>query len=111
MDGGSTEQLLAQLVDATMGKGIKNATGLDMFAIETGAKDETEEEASDRIEVTVGKALSKRLMTKYSIESEKGELTQKAIIEYKLLENILLQTFNDDKGNYGGELQLRWEFR
>lgn len=112
MEGGSTEQLLAQLVDATMGKGIKKATGLDVFAIETGSEDETEEEEeSDRIEVTVGKALSKRLMTKYSIESEKGELTQKAIIEYKLLENILLQTFNDDKGNYGGELQLRWEFR
>lgn len=112
MEGGSTEQLLAQLIDATMGKGIKDAAGLDVFAIETGSEDVAEEEEeSDRIEVTVGKALSKRLMTKYSVESEKGELTQKAIIEYKLLENILLQTFNDDKGNYGGELQLRWEFR
>ena len=112
MEGGSTEQLLAQLIDATMGKGIKDAAGLDVFAIETGSEEETEsEEESDRIEVTVGKAFTKRLMTKYSVESEKGELTQKAIIEYKLLENILLQTFNDDKGNYGGELQLRWEFR
>ena len=111
IEGGSTEQLLAQLVDATMGKGIKNVTGLDVFAIATGAEDITEEEQSDRIEVTVGKALTKRLMTKYSVESENGELTQKAIIEYKLLENILLQTFNDDKGNYGGELQLRFEFR
>jgi len=105
----TTEQLLAQMIDATLSKEIKNATGLDVFAIETGAEDETEE--SDRIKLTVGKALSKRLMTKLSIESEKGELTQRAIVEYKIIENILLQTYNDTKGNFGGEVQFKWEFR
>ncbi len=105
----SSEQLLAQLIDATLSQGIKEATGLDVFDIKTGSNNGSK--SSNAIQVTVGKELTKRLTTKYLVETQKGELTQRAIVEYKILENLLLQTFSDDDGNFGGETQFKWEFR
>ncbi len=103
MSGGSTEQLLDFIIEASnIGKTIRDATGLEVFSVDAGSK-------SQRF--TVGKALTKRLMTTLAIESEKGDLTRKAIIEYKILDNILLQAYNDDKGNYGGEIHFIVEFR
>ncbi|MDD4073544.1 MAG: translocation/assembly module TamB domain-containing protein, partial [Desulfobacterales bacterium] len=66
---------------------------------------------TDRIKVTVGKALSERMTVKYETESKSGEMLQRAIAEYKLMENILLSGFQDSKGFFGGEFKFRLEFR
>ncbi|MBN1930164.1 MAG: translocation/assembly module TamB domain-containing protein [Desulfobacterales bacterium] len=105
----STEQFLAEMIATTFGEDIKQATGLDILEVGNGGEDE--EGASDRIKVTVGKALSKRMTVKYGIESKDGEMVQRAIAEYKFLENILLSGFQDSRGIFGGALQFRLEFR
>jgi translocation and assembly module TamB len=105
----STAQMVAELVSMTFGEDIKKATGLDILEIET--QEPGDEEASDRLKVTIGKELSKRITVKYAVESKAAEMVQSAIAEYKLLENILLSGFQDSKGIFGGELQFRLEFR
>lgn len=105
----STEQMLAGLIASTFGVDIKESTGLDVFEVETF--DKSNEESSGRVKVTIGKELSRRLTVKDSVESREGEITHRAIAEYKLLENILARGFQDSRGVYGGELQFRLEFR
>ena len=105
----STEQMLAGLIASTFGEDIKESTGLDVFEVETSGKDN--EESSGRVKVTIGKELSRRLTVKDSVESRDGEITHRAIAEYKLLENFLARGFQDSRGVYGGELQFRIEFR
>jgi autotransporter translocation and assembly factor TamB len=99
----STSQILGGLIAATLGKRVKDGTGLDIFELE-GA-------GSDSVKVTMGKKLSKRTTLIYSTEPKEGEMIQRATAEYKFLENILLNGFQDSKGIYGGELQFRLEFR
>ena len=106
--GQSNEQMLASLVASTFGDDIKKATGLDILQIETG--DELNK-GSDRIAVTMGKQLTKRLGTKYTVESENGEIVQRATAEYRILQNLNIAGFQDTKGVYGGELRLQWERR
>ena len=105
----STAQMVAELVSSTFGEDIKGATGLDILEVET--QEPGNEDTSDRVKVTVGKELSKRMTLKYAVESKAAEMVQSAIAEYKLLENILLSGFQDSKGSFGGELQFRLEFR
>ena len=99
-------QMLAELIGSTFGEDIKKTTGLDIFEVDTQGQDDT-----DRIKVTVGKALSERMTVKYETESKSGEMLQRAIAEYKLMENILLSGFQDSKGFFGGEFKFRLEFR
>jgi translocation and assembly module TamB len=101
--------MLAGLIASTYGDEIKQTTGLDIFEVETSA--EKSEAASDRVKVTLGKELSKRMTVKYAAESKEGELIQSAIAEYKLLEHFLARGFQDTRGIYGGDLQFRLEFR
>jgi autotransporter translocation and assembly factor TamB len=105
----STDQMLAGLIASTFGEDIKESTGLDVFEVETSGNDN--EESSGRVKVTIGKELSRRLTVKDSVESRDGEITHRAIAEYKLLENFLARGFQDSRGVYGGELQFRLEFR
>ena len=105
----STAQMVAELVSMTFGEDIKKTAGLDILEIET--QEPEDEEASDRVKVTIGKELSKRITLKYAVESTVAEMVQSAIAEYKLLENILFSGFQDSKGIFGGELQFRLEFR
>ena len=105
----STAQMVAELVSMTLGEDIKKAAGLDILEVET--QETEDEEVSDRVKVTIGKELSKRMTVKYAVESKAAELVQSAIAEYKLFENILLSGFQDSKGIFGGELQFRLEFR
>jgi translocation and assembly module TamB len=111
-EGGSTQspaQILAGLISAAFGEDIKKATGLDILELETEGQEE--EQVSDHVKVTIGKELSKRMTLKYAVESKEGEMSQRAIAEYKLLENILMSGFQDSEGMFGGELFFRLEFR
>ncbi|NLD93689.1 MAG: hypothetical protein GX639_13615 [Fibrobacter sp.] len=105
-DGINSQQMLASLVASTFGDDIKKATGLDILEIETG--DNTSSN-SDRIAVTMGKQFTKRFGTRYTVESNKGEVVQRATAEYRILQNLNITGFQDTKGIFGTELQLIWE--
>jgi translocation and assembly module TamB len=105
----SAAKLLAGVISAALEEDIKRATGLDIVRIETQTQDN--EATSDQIKVTLGKELSKRMTIKYTVEPKDGELTQRAIAEYKLLENIVLSGYQDNEGLQGGEIFFRLEFR
>jgi translocation and assembly module TamB len=108
-EGGSqrtTGQIMAEMIADTFGDDIKERTGLDILDVES----EDEEDAGG-VKVTVGKRLSDRMTVKYAIETKDGATVQRAITEYKLLENILVSGFQDTQGVYGSELAFRIEFR
>nr|HOO89267.1 translocation/assembly module TamB domain-containing protein [Syntrophales bacterium] len=107
----STKEMLAEMLATTFGEEIKETTGLDIFEVETGTEEEETEAASETIKVTLGKKLTKRMTVKYAAETKDGEMIQRAVAEYKFLENILLSGFQDSKGIFGGELLFRLEFR
>jgi translocation and assembly module TamB len=106
----STEQMAAELIADTFGEDIKKITGLDILEVDSERDDDPNEE-SEGVMVTVGKKLSDRLTVKYSVDSRTGEMIQRAISEYQLLENIILSAFQDSVGIFGGEIQYRLEFR
>jgi autotransporter translocation and assembly factor TamB len=105
----TTAQMLAALVATTWGESLKKTTGMDILELDTGSADDSE--ASDRIQVTVGKKLGRRLTLKYAVESTNGEMIQRAISEYRFVEQLLASGYQDSKGDYGGELLFRIEFR
>jgi len=106
----SAEQMLAEMVATTFGEDIKQMTGLDHFEVQS-ASDAGSDDTSEGVKVTVGKDLSDRLTVKYAADSRTGQMIQRAISEYKLLENIVVSGFQDSLGIFGGEIQYRLEFR
>jgi translocation and assembly module TamB len=105
----SSSQMLSKLISTTFGEDIKQATGLDILEIESSAEDSSTD--SDNIKVTIGKDLSRRMTLKYAVETKEGGSNQQTIAEYKFLEYILLNGFQDTEGNFGTELQFKLEFR
>ncbi|MBC2696671.1 MAG: hypothetical protein HF982_15615 [Desulfobacteraceae bacterium] len=111
-EGGSSlspGQILADVLAETVQKQIKDATGLDVVELEY--KEGGEAEASDEVKVTVGKELSRRITVKYGLQTKNAKVIQQVITEYKILEKLLMNTFQDTEGHYGGGLQFRIEFR
>ena len=105
----SPGQMLADFLAENAQKEIKDATGLDIVALEYNeAKDA---ESSDEVNVTVGKELSRRVTVKYGMQTKNAKVIQKVIMEYKFLEKLLMNTFQDTEGHYGGGIQFRLEFR
>jgi autotransporter translocation and assembly factor TamB len=111
-EGGSSlspRQMLADVLAESVQKEIKDATGLDVVALEYNeAKDA---ESSDEVKVTVGKELSRRVTVKYGMQTKNAKVIQKVITEYKILEKLLMNAFQDTEGHYGGGIQFRLEFR
>jgi translocation and assembly module TamB len=105
----SSGQILADVLAETVQKQIKDATGLDVVELEY--KKGGEAEASDEVKVTVGKELSRRITVKYGVQTKNARVIQQVITEYKFLEKLLMNAFQDIEGNYGGGLQFRLEFR
>ena len=101
--------LLAKLLASSFGADIKKSTGLDVLEVE--GESAADQDATDRIKVTVGKDLTERITLKYSVESKDGGYVQQASTEYKLFEYFLVSGFQDTKGVYGGELIFRLSFR
>ena len=88
-------------------KGITESTPLDSFEMNY---DEDGENGA-KVDVTMGKELSRRLSVKYQTETENQQTVHTGEAEYKLLENLMLKTFNDSEGNFGGEMKFKLEFR
>jgi translocation and assembly module TamB len=72
---------------------------------------EASETETAEVDVTVGKELSERLALKYGVETKDGITVQKATAEYRFIENLLIRSYQDTAGDYGGELVFRLEFR
>ncbi len=104
----STEQMLAEMIAATFGDDVMRATGLDIFEI--SAADEVDASGEENVKLTLGKEISRRMTVKYEARPRGGEITQRAIAEYKIMENIVANGFQDLRGIFGGELQFRLEF-
>jgi translocation and assembly module TamB len=111
-EGGSSlspRQMLADVLAESVQKEIKDATGLDVVALEYNeAKDA---DASDEVKVTVGKELSRMVTVKYGVQTKNAKVIQKVITEYKFFEKLLINAFQDNEGHYGGGVQFRLEFR
>ena len=105
----STGQIMAEMLADTFGADIKKTTGVDILQLETNGSSDAQDATG--VKVTVGKHLSDRMTVKYAVESKDGEVVQRAITEYKLLEHILVSGFQDNQGVYGSELVFRIEFR
>jgi hypothetical protein len=105
--------MLAALLSTAWGEDIKERTGVDILELSGGVEEQTTVEPNnpDRLQLTVGKRLSRRLTLKYEIDSTPGENIQRAVSEYQFMQNILAKGFQDSRGRYGGELLFRLEFR
>ena len=107
----STSQILAEMIADTFSEDIKKSTGVDILQVETNNGDGEETDDTNNVKVTVGKHLSDRMTVKFAVETKDGQIVQRAITEYKLLENILVSGFQDTNGIYGSEFVFRIEFR
>lgn len=105
----SPGQMIAKVLAKTVGESIRKSTGLDILEVEFQGQGDGK--APDELKVTLGKELSRRMTVKYDMESKNGEMLQRAVTEYKFLENVLLSGFQDTRGMFGGEFQVRIEFR
>jgi autotransporter translocation and assembly factor TamB len=105
----TTNQMLAQLLATAWGEDIKREAGVDIFELGTGSEEDVDDPT--RMQLTVGKRLSRRLTVKYDVETQEGETIQRAISEYRFLEHILASGFQDSRGKYGGELLFRMDYR
>ncbi|MDJ0781057.1 MAG: translocation/assembly module TamB domain-containing protein [Desulfosarcinaceae bacterium] len=105
----STQQMLANLAASTMGEDLKRVAGVDILEVDTA--NDAEDPNSERIQVTVGKKLSRRMTLKYALESKAGFFTRRVISEYKLIDELAATGFQDSEGMFGGELLFRLEFR
>ncbi|MBU1172195.1 MAG: translocation/assembly module TamB domain-containing protein [Proteobacteria bacterium] len=105
----SAAQLLADTISRNLAKNIKDATGMDLVEVDydNGGTQGTE----NGVKVTIGKELSDRLTIKYGVESKDAETVQRAVSEYKFLENLMINAYQDTGNNYGAELVYRLEFR
>ena len=105
----SPKQMLADVLAENAQKQIKSATGLDVVGLEyNGAQNGG---ASDGVKVTLGKELSKRVTVEYGAQTTSGKVIQKVTTEYKFLETLLMNAFEDTDGNVGAGIQFRLEFR
>lgn len=110
--GGSqstTSQIMAGMITDTFGDDIKRSTGVDILQVES--TDGSDNQDAGGVKVTLGKHLSDRMTVKYAIQTTNGETIQRAIMEYKLLERILVNGSQSTNGLFGAELVYRIEFR
>ncbi|HPC02833.1 MAG TPA: translocation/assembly module TamB domain-containing protein [Syntrophales bacterium] len=105
----SPEEMLARLVASTLSGRVRELTGLDVFEVQPGSSGNGV--PGSGFLLTVGKRLTRRFSIEYSVGTSDGEAVQEAAGEYRLLEDLLLRGFQNDRGVYGGEIQLRFEFR
>ncbi|MCA9782605.1 MAG: translocation/assembly module TamB domain-containing protein, partial [Candidatus Cloacimonetes bacterium] len=106
----SPQQVLARLLVASASERLRKLSGLDVLDVEMGRSGEGDT-ASENLRLTVGKSLSRRLTTYYSVEASKGSLVRTGTVEYRLLDDLSLSGFQNSTQEVGGELKLKREFR
>jgi autotransporter translocation and assembly factor TamB len=109
LDTSNPQQLLAQILNLTLGEDIKRVAGLDKLEVETKPSAEQQQEADFRI--TVGKQINKHLSTTLAVTTFGRTINQRAGVEYRLLENLILSAYQDAQGENGGEIKVKLEFR
>ena len=105
----TTSQIMAEMLAGTFGEELRTRTGVDILQVENTGGSSTEDPGG--IKLTVGKHLSNRMTVKYAVETVRSETKQWAIMEYRLLERILVSGFQSSRGSFGAELVYRVEFR
>lgn len=97
------DRLLMQVLEQTFGRDIKDVTGLDQLELNA--------DKIDNIKLTMGKQLTRRLGTMYSVETQKGDFVQRATAEYRILESISVTGYRDTEGAFGAQMEFRLEFQ
>jgi autotransporter translocation and assembly factor TamB len=105
----SPSGMMAELLTTTYGQDIKKATTLDI--LEFSGSDFSTASGGERMKLTVGKELSRRMTVKYEMETRNTETIQRAVAEYKILENLLLNGYQGTDGTFGTDVIYRYEFR
>ncbi|NDY70589.1 hypothetical protein DO021_02450 [Desulfobacter hydrogenophilus] len=104
--GSMSAAAIAKMMLDSLSEKIKDTTGLSEVSF---SMDHQGDETS--VHVGLGADLSRRLSVSYGIDISDGETVQKVTTYYKLLERLLLSSFQDTSGKLGGELKYRLEFR
>lgn len=127
----SPQEMLASIVANRFEEDIRKTTGFDVEFDYSAPESENETRitpysepveiqgngteaitpAGDRIKVTVGKELTRRITVKYGFERKSGIYVHQQTAVLKLLENLSVNAFQDTEGTFGGELRFRLEFR
>ena len=98
---------IAKMLADPLSEKIKETTGLSEVSI---SMDE-EKDGETGVHVSLGADLSRQLSVSYGMDISGGETVQTVTTYYKLLEHLLLSSFQDTSGKLGGELKYRLEFR
>jgi len=107
IDGGAmSAAVIAKMMLDSFSEKIKDTTGLSEVSF---SMDHEGNQTS--VHVGLGADLSRQLSVSYDIEISAGETVQTVTTYYKLLEHLLLSSFQDTSGKLGGELKYRLEFR
>ncbi len=102
-------QILADYISKELQDTVKDTAGLDSLAVEYQARQSRKD--PEKVKVTMGKELSRRVTLKYGVETDKGKFVQSTTAEYRFLERLLMSITQNSKGEYGGEVSYRIEFR
>lgn len=111
-DGGGAlgpGEIAAFLMSDSLEKNIKDATGLDYVRVES--KEARDPGQKQGVNVSLGADLSRQISVHYGVDVQGKETVQRVTTTYKLLEQLLLNGFQDTAGTFGGELKYRLEFR
>ncbi len=98
---------IAGILADPLSEKIMEATGLSQVDIHM---DEGEDSDSG-VQVRLGADLSRQLSISYGMDIHDGETVQTVTTYYKLLEHLILSSFQSTSGKFGGELKYRLEFR
>jgi len=101
--------MIAELITSTYGSEIKKTTTLDI--LEFKASDFSTSQGGESVTLVVGKELSRRMTLKYEMTTRNAETLQRAVAEYKILENLLVNGYQGTDGIFGVDLLYRRKFR
>ncbi|MDX9963249.1 translocation/assembly module TamB domain-containing protein [Desulfobacter postgatei] len=105
-DGSMSTAVIAKMILDSLSEKIKDTTGLSDVSF---SMDHEGDQTS--VHVGFGADLSRQLSVSYGIDISDGGTVQTVTTYYKLLEHLLLSSFQDTSGKLGGELRYRLEFR
>ncbi len=103
----SSAAAIAKVLADPLSEKLRETTGLSEVSISVDEDDN----GDTGVHVSLGADLSRQLSVSYGMDISDGETVQTVTTYYKLLEHLLLSSFQDTSGKYGGELKYRLEFR